>query len=323
MMALSRRPSRLIERLPPVRGRLTEDAPLERITWFRVGGAAEVMFRPADAKDLAAFLAALSAELPVTVVGVGSNLLVRDGGVPGVVVRLGRGFADIVIGAERVSAGAGALDLNVALAAAEAGLAGLEFLSGIPGTVGGALRMNAGAYGSEIKDVLLEATALDRSGRTHRLNPAELGLGYRRSGIPEDWIFTGAVFRAAPGERAQIAGRMAEIHRAREDTQPIRSRTGGSTFANPDDPRAAGRKAWQLIEEAGCRGLRRGAAMVSEKHCNFLINTGDASAADLEALGEEVRRRVREKSGIELRWEIRRIGIPAAKGPRPAREART
>ncbi len=321
MMALSRRPSRLIERLPPVRGRLTEDAPLDRITWFRVGGAAEVMFRPADAEDLAAFLTALPAELPVTVIGVGSNLLVRDGGVPGVVVRLGRGFADIAIEAERVCAGAGALDLNVALAAAEAGLAGLEFLSGIPGTVGGALRMNAGAYGSEIEDVLLEATALDRGGRTHRLNPAELGLGYRRSGLPEDWIFTGAIFRAAPGERAQIAARMAEIERAREDTQPIRSRTGGSTFANPDDPRAAGRKAWQLIEEAGCRGLRRGGAMVSEKHCNFLINTGDASAADLEALGEEVRRRVREKSGIELRWEIRRIGIPASNGPRPAEEA--
>jgi UDP-N-acetylmuramate dehydrogenase len=321
MMALSRRPPRLIERLPPVRGRLTENAALDRVTWFRVGGPAEVMFRPADAEDLAAFLAGLPAEVSVTVIGVGSNLLVRDGGVAGVVVRLGRGFADIAIEGDRVRAGAAALDVHVARSTAEAGLTGLEFLSGIPGTIGGALRMNAGAYGSEIKDVILEASALDRAGRAHRLAPAELGLGYRHSGLPADWIATGALFRASPGEPARIAARMAEIRQAREETQPIKSRTGGSTFANPDDPRAAGRKAWQLIAEAGCRGLMRGGAMVSEKHCNFLINTGAATAADLEALGEEVRRRVHEASGVELRWEIKRIGVPAASGPRLAGEA--
>ena len=321
MMALNKPQPRLVERLPRVRGRLTENAPLDRITWFRVGGPAEVMFRPADRDDLAQFLAEKPAEVPVTVIGVGSNLLVRDGGVPGVIVRLGREFAGIAVEGAHMRTGAAALDLNAALSAAEAALTGLEFLSGIPGTIGGGLRMNAGAYGREIRDVIVAAEALDPAGRLRHLDPNELGLSYRRSAVPDDWIFTGALLEAAPGERAAIARRMAEIQGAREGTQPIRSRTGGSTFANPEEPRAAGRKAWQLIEAAGCRGLSRGGAMVSEMHCNFLINTGDATAADLEGLGEEVRRRVRETSGIELRWEIRIIGVAAERGPRAATEA--
>lgn len=321
MMALEKAMPRLIDRLPPVRGRLAENAPLDRITWFRVGGAAEAMFRPADRDDLAQFLAAKPADVALTVIGVGSNLLVRDGGVPGVVVRLGRAFAEIAVEGERLSAGAAALDLNVALSAAEAGLAGLEFLSGIPGTIGGALRMNAGAYGRELKDVIVEAEALDPAGRLHRLAPAALGLAYRHCGVPEGWIFTSALLAAHAGERAEIARRMQEIQRAREESQPIRSRTGGSTFANPSGPAAAGRKAWQLIEAAGCRGMRRGGAMVSEQHCNFLINTGEASAGELEALGEEVRRRVFETSGVELRWEIRIVGVPAERGPRARQEA--
>jgi len=305
MMAALRNP-RLIECLPPVRGRLTENAPLATITWFRVGGAAEVMFRPADRDDLAAFIAGKPADVPVTVIGVGSNLLVRDGGVPGVVIRLGRGFADISAVDDSVRAGAAALDLNVALSARDAGLAGLEFLCGIPGTIGGALRMNGGAYGTEIKDVTLSAEALDAQGRIRRLSLAELGFTYRHCGVAEDWIFLSAEMRGRRDEPAAIAARMQEIQTRREATQPIRTRTGGSTFANPP-----GRKAWELIDGAGCRGLRRGGAIVSEKHCNFLINTGDASAADLEGLGEEVRRRVHEKFGVTLEWEIRRIGVPA------------
>jgi UDP-N-acetylmuramate dehydrogenase len=310
MMALARAAGRLIERLPAVRGRLTENAPLAPITWFRVGGPAEVMFRPADLDDLAAFLAGKPDDVAVTVIGVGSNLLVRDGGVPGVVVRLGRGFVEMVRDGDLVRAGAGALDLNVALFARDQGLAGLEFLSGIPGTIGGALRMNAGAYGSELADVALGAEALDARGVRRWLTHAELGLAYRHSAAPADWIYTAALLRAAPGAPAAIQARIAEIQAQREATQPIRTRTGGSTFANPtDQPEAAGRKAWQLIDQAGCRGLRRGGAQVSEKHCNFLINAGEASAADIEGLGEEVRARVRERFGVELRWEIRRIGL--------------
>jgi UDP-N-acetylmuramate dehydrogenase len=275
------------------------------LTWFHVGGPAEVLFRPADRDDLSAFLAAAPAEIPVTVIGVGSNLLVRDGGISGVVVRLGRGFTAIEASEDDVRAGAGALDLNVALTAAEAGIAGLEFLSGIPGTVGGGFQTNAGAYGSEFKDVLVTADAVDRNGEIHRVTPAELGLSYRHSAAPSDWIFTGAMFRGTRGDPAMIARRLAEIREAREASQPIRARTGGSTFANPP-----GHQAWQLIDQAGCRGLARGAAMVSEKHTNFLINTGGATAADIEALGEEVRRRVRQRFGIVLEWEIRRIGNP-------------
>ena len=292
-----------LRRLPPVRGRLALNAPLGHLTWFRVGGPAELLFRPADAADLAGFLAALPAGIPVTAIGVGSNLLVRDGGLPGVVIRLGGGFAGIATGVAEVRAGAGALDLNVALAAAEAGIAGLEFLSGIPGTVGGGFHTNAGAYGSEFKDVLISADAVDRAGRVHRASAADLGLSYRHSAAPADWIFTGAVFRGRQGDRAAIARRLAEIQAARQASQPIRARTGGSTFANPP-----GHQAWQLIDAAGCRGLVHGAAMVSEKHTNFLINTGNATAADIEALGEEVRRRVHDRFGIVLEWEIRRVG---------------
>jgi UDP-N-acetylmuramate dehydrogenase len=293
----------LIDRMPKVRGRLAANAPVGPMTWFRVGGPAEVLFRPADVEDLADFLKELSPEVPVTVIGVGSNLLVRDGGIPGVTIRLGRGFAGIETGDGEVRAGAGALDLNVALAAAEAGIAGLEFLSGIPGTVGGGFQTNAGAYGSEFKDVLISADAVDRRGKIHRASSSDLGFSYRHSAALADWIFTGAVFRGAPGDRATIAQRLAEIQAAREASQPIRARTGGSTFANPP-----GHQAWQLIDAAGCRGLTRGAAMVSEKHTNFLINTGSATAADIEALGEEVRRRVQDRFGIALQWEIRRLG---------------
>jgi UDP-N-acetylmuramate dehydrogenase len=301
-------PRRLIERLPPVRGRLTEAAPIGPMTWFRVGGPAEVLFRPADRDDLAAFLADKPDDVPVTVIGVGSNLLIRDGGVPGVVIRLGRGFSEIsVIPGEspRVVAGAGALDVTVAMTARDAGVSGLAFLSGIPGTIGGALRMNAGAYGLEMKDVTETADALDGKGGLHRLSLADLGLSYRHSAVAEDWIFLSAVLHGSTGNPAGIAAEIAEIQAQRESSQPIRTRTGGSTFANPP-----GAKAWELIDRAGCRGLKRGGAMVSEKHCNFLVNTGEATAEDIESLGEEVRRRVERHSGVVLEWEIRRIGIP-------------
>jgi UDP-N-acetylmuramate dehydrogenase len=310
MMAAAMAGTHLIDRLPKVRGRLTADTPLAQVTWFRVGGAAEVMFRPADVDDLAAFLAHKPADVPVTVIGVASNLLVRDGGIKGVVLRLGRGFVEIAAKDAIVTAGAGALDLNVALTARDAGIAGLEFLSGIPGTIGGGLRMNAGAYGSEFKDVLDSATALDAKGHRHTLSVADLKLSYRHSAVPEDWIFVAARFKGRAGDKSAIAQRMSEIQAAREQSQPIRAKTGGSTFANPP-----GHKAWQLIDEAGCRGIRRGGAMISDKHANFLINTGDASAADLEALGEEVRARVLAKTGITLEWEIRRVGVPAGGAP--------
>ena len=297
--------SGLIQRLPAVRGRLVPDAPIGPMTWFHVGGPAEMLFRPADEQDLAEFLAAIPEDVPVTVLGVGSNLLVRDGGIPGIVIRLGRGFTEIAAADGEVHAGAGALDLNVALTAAEAGITGLEFLSGIPGTIGGGFRTNAGAYGSEFKDVLIAAEAIDRSGTAHRATPAELGLSYRHSEAPADWIFTRAIFRSENGDPDLIAERMTEIREAREGSQPIRARTGGSTFANPP-----GDSAWRLIDAAGCRGLRRGGAMVSEKHTNFLINTGDATAADIEGLGDEIRRRVEAQFGVVLEWEIRRIGRP-------------
>ncbi len=296
----------LIDRLPAVRGRLTANAPLSGVTWFRVGGPAEVVFRPADRDDLLAFLQARPADVPVTVLGVASNVLIRDGGLPGVVLRLGRGFADIEPEGSDMVCGAAALDLNVATAAKLAGIAGLEFLSGVPGTIGGAVRMNAGAYGKEIRDVLVWAEAADPEGRVHCLSNAELGFEYRRSALPEDWICLAARLAGTPGNRAEIEARMNEIRGQRANSQPIRSRTGGSTFKNPP-----GHKAWQLIDAAGCRGLRIGGAMVSEKHCNFLINTGEATAADLENLGEEVRRRVKAQSGIELEWEIKRLGVPA------------
>lgn len=291
--------------LPPVRGRLTYDAPLAAVTWFGVGGPADVLFKPADLADLADFLAAKPDDLPVTVLGVGSNLLVRDGGIRGVVVRLGRAFAEVTAEGERVRAGGAALDASAAKVAQRAGLTGLEFLSGIPGTVGGAVVMNAGAYGREIKDALVYATLLDPSGFRHRLTADDLGLAYRRSEIPEGWIVVEALFQGAPGEAAGIAAKMDAIRAAREESQPLRTRTGGSTFANPP-----GAKAWELVDAAGCRGLRVGGAMVSEKHCNFLVNVGGATAADIETLGEEVRRRVRAASGVDLHWEIRRVGEP-------------
>ena len=303
MMAAQPTTNSLIDRLPPVRGRLTENADLSKVTWFRVGGPAEVLFRPVDADDLADFLRGTPADVPLTVMGVGSNLLVRDGGVEGVVIRLGREFARVEIDGTDVRAGAATPDVNVALTCRDHGVGGLEFLRGIPGTIGGALRMNAGAYGREIKDVLVEAEAVDRTGARHRVTAAELGLEYRRSAAPEDWIFTAALMRGTAEDKAVIAERMASVSEARSESQPVKARTGGSTFKNPP-----GAKAWELIDAAGCRGLTRGGAMVSEQHCNFLINTGGATAADLEGLGEEVRRRVEQTSGVVLDWEIKRIG---------------
>lgn len=300
----ARRLDSLIDRLPTVRGVLTEDAPIARATWFRVGGPAKILFEPADRGDLSAFLANRPEDVDITVIGVGSNLLIRDGGIPGVTVRLGRAFSDITVAGDQVIAGAGAVDVTVSRAARDEAIGGLEFLSGIPGSIGGALRMNAGAYGREINDVLIEAEAVSDDGTVHRVTAKELGYSYRHSTAPDDWIFTEAVLAGQPETPDVIAARMAEITDAREDTQPIRSRTGGSTFKNPP-----GNKAWELIEAAGCRGLTRGGAQVSNVHCNFLINTGNASAADLEGLGEDVRRRVRGHSGVSLEWEIRRVGL--------------
>jgi UDP-N-acetylmuramate dehydrogenase len=290
--------------LPKLRGRLLANQPMADLTWFRVGGPAQILFSPADEEDLAYFLSNLADDIPVTVVGLGSNLLVRDGGVEGVVIRLGRGFNEISIEEDRARAGSAAPDVKVARAAADAGLAGLAFYRGVPGAIGGALRMNAGAYGRETKDALLEVRAIDRKGRLHVLKNADMGYSYRHSKLPKDLIFTQAIYRGEPGDAAAIAAEMEKITEARESTQPIKSRTGGSTFKNPP-----GRKAWQLIEAAGCRGLVVGDAQVSEMHCNFLINRGNAAGADIENLGEEVRRRVRESSGVELEWEIVRLGI--------------
>jgi len=302
---LANRNEHLIHRLPHVRGRLVADAPLGAQTWFRTGGQAEVLFRPADEEDLSTCLAAIPEEAAVTVLGVASNLLVRDGGIPGVVIRLVRNFALVSANTAQVTAGAGALDRNVALTAAQAGLAGLEFLYGVPGTIGGAIRMNAGAYGREMADAVVSARAMDRQGSVHDLTLEDLDLSYRRSGLPDDWIVVDAILRTAPGALSEIETRMAVIAYQREESQPVRARTGGSTFANPP-----GEKAWRLIDHAGCRGLRVGEAMISDKHCNFIINLGNAKAADIENLGEEVRRRVAADSGIPLHWEIRRVGTP-------------
>ena len=298
-----------LDGLPPPRGRISRNADLAKITWFRVGGPAEVMFRPEDVEDLQTFLAAKPEDVPVTVIGLGSNLLVRDGGVPGVVIRLGKAFANISVKGDRLRAGAAAPDLYVARAARDAGMAGMEFLCGVPGAIGGALRMNAGAYGREIGDILRRAELVSSTGVLHSLDLAGMEFSYRHCGVEEDWIFVEAEFLGTPGDKAEITARMEEIGEVRMDSQPVRSRTGGSTFRNPP-----GAKAWQLIDSAGCRGLARGGAMVSEQHCNFLINTGDATAADIEELGEEIRRRVRDSSGVELHWEIRRIGVPAGEG---------
>ena len=306
MMTAPKFPQGLIDRLPPVKGGYTANAPLAKSTWFRVGGPAEILYRPKDIDDLTAFLAAKPGDVPVTVIGVASNLLVRDGGVPGVVVRLADGFSDIAVDGNDLRAGGGASNLKVANAARDAGLAGLEFLSGIPGSVGGSVRMNAGAFGGEVSGVFVSATALDGHGERHDADAAAMGYAYRHSTAPEDWIFVDAVLRGQAGDHDAIAARMDEIKSIRDAGQPSKTPTGGSTFVNPP-----GHKAWELIDKAGCRGLTRGGARVSEKHCNFLINTGGATAADIEGLGEEVRRRVFDSTGISLDWEIRRIGVPA------------
>ncbi len=294
--------------LPPLRGRVQRDAPLAPTTWFRAGGAAEILVRPAGAEDLAAFLRALPPEIPVRALGACSNVIIRDGGLPGVTLRLARGFTAIEPDEHGIVAGAGALDVTVAEHAAAAGLAGLEFLCGIPGSIGGAVVMNAGAYGGDMAGVLDWAEIVTRSGELIRLSAADLAFAYRHAHLPAAAVVVRARLRASPGVPAAIAGRMAEIRSNREATQPIRARTGGSTFRNPPDM-----KAWELIDAAGCRGLVCGGAKVSEKHCNFLINENGATAADLEGLGEEVRRRVFAASGITLEWEIHRIGIPGAR----------
>ncbi len=290
--------------MPELRGRFLANQSLKELTWFRVGGPAQLLFLPEDEDDLSYFLAQLPSEIAVTVIGLGSNLIVRDGGVPGAVIRLGRGFNAIAIEGLRVRAGTAVPDVKIARAAQEAGIAGLSFLRGIPGSIGGALRMNGGAYGRETKDALVEARAVDRAGRVHVLNNTEMRYGYRHSGAPDDYIFTQALFAGERGDPATIAAEMDKITESREATQPVKSRTGGSTFKNPP-----GHKAWQLIDAAGCRGLRQDEAQVSEMHCNFLINLGNASAADIETLGETVRRRVKDRSGIDLEWEIKRIGV--------------
>ena len=305
----------LAARLPDLRGRLAANQPLADITWFRVGGPAQVLFTPADAADLAYFLAHSPADLAIAVIGLGSNLLVRDGGIMGVVIRLGRGFSHVAAEPDhRLRAGAAVPDVKLARAAADAGIAGLAFYRGIPGAIGGALRMNAGAHGRETSEVLIEARAVDRTGGTHILPLAEMRLSYRRCGVPAGWIFTEALFQGSPGDPAAILREMDEVASYREANQPIKERTGGSTFKNPP-----GSSAWKLIDAAGCRGLRVGGAKVSEMHCNFLINDRHASAEDIERLGETVRARVKAHTGATLDWEIVRIGVPG--DGRPTGEA--
>jgi UDP-N-acetylmuramate dehydrogenase len=295
----------LLERLPPVRGRYRERLPLAPRTWLRVGGPAEVWFEPADLDDLVTFLKAKPRDVPVTPVGVASNLLVRDGGIEGVVLRLSGPLASVEARGRRLHAGAGATDRAVAVQALHAGVSGLEFLIGIPGTIGGAVRMNAGAFGGETAQVVERVVALDANGGRHEIVAGDLDFGYRRSALPEGWIVVAATLKGTPGDAVAIRARMAEIKAEREAHQPLHVATGGSTFKNPP-----GERAWQLIDAAGGRGLRRGRAMVSDKHCNFLINTGGASAAELEALGEELRARVRAHAGVALEWEIHRVGRP-------------
>jgi UDP-N-acetylmuramate dehydrogenase len=298
----------IMSRLPATRGRLRADADLGKATWFQTGGLAEVLFRPDDADDLADFLKHCPSDIPRTILGVGSNLLVRDGGIEGVVIRLGRGFATCYSQGDTLVVGAGCLNANATVIAQQYGIGGLEFLSGIPGTIGGALAMNAGAYGTETEKVLIKAEAVDPQGNKHTLSPVDLGYSYRHCGLAEGWVFTHAVLQGKAETPEKIAARMEMIARERNNTQPVRARTGGSTFKNP-----AGQKAWKLIDEAGCRGLRVGGAVMSELHCNFMINTGDATSEDLETLGERVRTRVYDQSGIMLEWEIKRIGIPLMK----------
>ncbi|HNQ91401.1 MAG TPA: UDP-N-acetylmuramate dehydrogenase [Alphaproteobacteria bacterium] len=304
-----------IQRLPQVRGRYTHNAPLGQVGWFRTGGRAEILFKPADAEDLATFLSVCPADFQLTIIGVLSNTIVRDGGVDGVVIRLGREFAHIeILDDHRIYCGAAALDVNVAETAAQNNIAGLEFLCGVPGSIGGALAMNAGAYGGEMKDVLISADFIDRLGQKHTLGPADLNMTYRHSEIPAGWIAVGATLQGKRGNYAEIEAYMNDVREKRSNSQPIRSQTGGSTFKNPkpEDLVRAGlpetTKAWQLVDMVGCRGLMVGGAQMSEQHANFMINTGTATAADLEALGEEIRRRVKEKFGYDLQWEVARIG---------------
>ena len=335
MMAAARKAPSLVDRLPPVRGEYVADAPLDRYTWFRVGGPAEVLFHPADREDLSFFIAKKPKDVAVTIIGGASNLLIRDGGIGGVVIRLGRSFRDIAVGAVfeevdfepaatqgagvLVNVGAGAASIQVARACRDAGIGshgdqavgGLEFLAGIPGTIGGALRMNAGAYGSEMADVVVQAKAIDGAGQLHYLPIAQFGYAYRHSELPEEWILTGASLKGVLVSQDVVGREIERINEAREESQPLRTRTGGSTFKNPQGMDPQSPRSWELIDKAGCRGMKRGGAMVSEKHCNFLINTGTASAADLEDLGDDVRRRVLQESGIELEWEIRCIGVRA------------
>lgn len=297
--------AQLARRLPAVRGRIELDKSLAEFTWFRVGGPADVLYTPADEEDLAGFLAALEEDIPVQVIGVGSNLLVRDGGIPGVAIRLGRGFGQMTVeDGTRVRSGTSVPDIRLAGFALQQGITLLTFLRGIPGTIGGALRMNAGAHGGETRDILVQARGIDRKGKLHIMSNEDMGYGYRSSTAPADMIFTSALFQGALGDRDEIKAHMDEITAAREASQPIRSRTGGSTFKNPE-----GEKSWKLIDAAGMRGFAIGPARVSEMHCNFLINEGGATAAQIEQLGETVRARVKENSGIDLHWEIKRIGV--------------
>jgi UDP-N-acetylmuramate dehydrogenase len=293
-----------IENLPVVRGRYVSFQKLSELTWFKVGGPADVVFRPADADDLSFFLSELPKDVPVTIIGAGSNLLVRDGGLPGVVVRLGRGFSNITRQEYIVEVGAAVLDRTLSLTCQEAGIKGFEFLVGIPGTIGGAVKMNAGAYGKEVKDCLLWADVLDLDGKLHRLSNQDFNFSYRHSDLPPGWIVVKAAFQGEPGNAADIAQHLQKILQEREETQPVKGRTGGSTFKNPP-----GHSAWKLIDEAGCRGLQIGEAQVSTKHCNFLLNLEACSSKDLETLGETVRSTVLEKTGISLEWEIIRLGI--------------
>ena len=301
----------LIDRLPSVRGKLSANVPLAPYTWLRVGGPAEVLFMPKDEADLAHFLSSTPDEIPVTILGVASNTLVRDGGVKGVVVRLGPSFGSVTTDGETVTAGAAALDNKVAKEAAKAGIAGLEFYAGIPGTIGGALRMNAGCYGAETKDILREVVALDRTGRRQVMPLEEMGYSYRHSEAPDDLIFVQAVFEGIKDKPADIQTRMDQITKRREESQPIREKTGGSTFKNPDQVQSKGRGAWQVIDAAGGRGFKVGGAQMSEKHCNFMINTGEATASDLETLGETMREMVKKNEGVDLEWEVKRIGDKA------------
>ena len=291
-------------RMPELRGRLLANQPLGEFTWFRVGGPAQAFFMPDDENDLAYFLRNLPTEIPVTVIGAGSNLIVRDGGVTGAVIRLGRGFNEVKVEEEhRITVGTAMLDVMVARAAQPAGVAGLAFLSGIPGTIGGALRMNGGAYGGETKDVLIESHGVDRQGNLRKFTNGDMGFSYRHCSVPDDVIFTTAVLQGRAGQPDDIAAEMATIKKKRESSQP-RNRTGGSTFKNPP-----GHSAWKLVDDAGCRGLTIGGAQVSELHSNFLINLGGATAADIENLGETVRERVKAHSGVEMEWEIKRVGV--------------